>query len=206
MTRRATGHFDPALRGVRDEQIAAPYPKPRIYGVDVPGGVLQALRAAGYSVQQGTFGSAREMKRTRQRIAVRRGDSLPDYPEQEVVLANTAPVAGPVPDAQPPEDYVPTLTLNLLQGTVDARPVAMHVARGDSDRILAHGGVFIVTACPRYTLVYEHGTETHRGFELGKRYELDNWGFLSILAGLTVEEDSGREMQFASTELGRLLA
>ena len=182
---------------------------PRVLLLDLDDAVLDRLREAGFRVAAGTFGAPYTVARAEGMAPVVLNGQLPgDFTEQEVVIVDLA--AGPVRDEPSAEFsgsvYEPTWWATLETGTVDPRPAAMAMVRDRLDRILQHGGLFVVFAEPRYAPSVFLGQAQREGFSRGQVLRTDsvprdNWGLLSALSAwdLAVRHDTGAEIRVLET-------
>jgi hypothetical protein len=157
------------------------------------------LKAAGYNVTVGSFGSPYKVDKHDGFEPVITNDDLPLHlSEQEIVVIDLFPND---PIAQSPEEKHTSPGENdwwasCSQGVIDPRPRSMAVNQEALDRILSHGGVFVIFAYPRHLqkliwghLEYGHLVETDK-------IPFDNWSFLSILNSENFETswDVGQEI------------
>src|SRR5712691_5551911 len=212
-TPSATSSDSVDVSAVEPSSDAQPrYPRPKILIIDAPD-VAPLLLQRGYAAMSGSFG---------QPIVVPAGsgyfpvtisrDDLPGYTEQEIIVVD---LAGPVArqtdsDARPsmPGPGVNAIWAPLGPGLVDPRPAAMRVVRQDMDRILRHGGVFIIFATARFSPRYIFASlDSDGGINsyYARKLEADNWGILSELQYLPVEDDAGEEMDIAPSGIARIL-
>jgi hypothetical protein len=124
--------------------------------------------------------------------------SLPDYKEADgfvIDLRELKNRQGVSPE-QPP-DHVEKVFTSGLDECVDPRPYLMWLVREDCDRILRHGGVFVIFARPIQTIQYVSGHLEYGGHNLKtiSRHDASNYSFLTdLLFNLTIESDHGKEM------------
>ena len=143
------------------------YPKPKIIVIDAPD-ICEVLGERGYAVTRGTFGQPRSVSPSAGYTPLKLSDELPGYPEQEIVIVD---LTGPAPSAEPeqvdgPPPGVETLWASLAHGQVDPRPPAMAYVRSEGDRILRHGGVFVLFAAPATRLEYVSARRSPYGNDL----------------------------------------
>jgi hypothetical protein len=82
----------------------------------------------------------------------------------------------------------------------------MRLLRKDSERIVAHGGIFIVFAEARLPGDYVGAEIDSRGsVHIEEDLDWDNWGLLDDLDRLNVTDYYGVEIEPAETELARLV-
>jgi len=185
--------------GDRNTHTGTPkHERPRILLVDVEGDSESVLSKEGYQVVSGSFGTAYTVEPKDACVRVEAGASLPGYTEQDIIVVDLlAPEAAVGP---PPEPRVSKgeagCWASCSAGVVDLRPLAMYAARGPFDRVLDHGGVFVVFAEPRTSADIGWGrADGYYGLQ-AQPLGLDNWGFLTTLGShrIGVTRDHGREM------------
>lgn len=162
--------------------------------------VTPVLQERGYAAVSGSFG---------QPVIVPAGagylplnltvDHLPGYTEQEIVVAD---LAGPAPqqhDGQPVERPGPSVEMvwaPTASGLLDPRPAALLAVRDAMDRILVHGGVFILFATRRFDpkcIINSIDGFGKRNPYASWALNADNWSLLSELQWLSVIGDTGQE-------------
>jgi len=171
------------------------YQKPKILLIDLPEETLSLVQSAGFNAVSASFGTP-YTKPNNNYLPVIPNDHLPDdYTEQEVIIIDLTLSEKIIP--YPPGDIKGAERENYLwiqskQDKIDPRPVAMDNVKYDFDRILIHGGLFVIFAQPRFNQeVFRHkGTS----IVLNSRNFLNNWDFLSRSKNLPIEKDSGREI------------
>jgi hypothetical protein len=196
-----TGILQPTLR----------YPKPKIVLIDMKDDSMSVLTFAGYNVATGTFGSCYNVtERSDQYQIVREHYDVPNYAEQEVVVIDLAP--GPIKEGASDLDAIMGnyyYWAKCNRGVIDSRPAAMGRFRDAFDRILDHGGVFIVFADDPVTADVVFAKRSAKYIEPGGvTYGL--WSFLSIFDDsiFTTNRLRGSEMVSeldAAKPFGRLL-
>ena len=199
---------DSEREGTGPEPTGPKYPRPKVIVIDAPD-IYEALRGRGYAATRGTFGQPRNVAPAAGYIPLKLSGELPGYPEQEIVIAD---LAGPEPmnaeldktDTPPPG--VEALWVSLGHGQVDPRPAVMSHVRSEGDRILRHGGVFVLFAAPltRPEYVYARRSPYDGGLDPHSSVlNADNWSLLSELQWLAVSADFGEEMDAADNVLPR---
>lgn len=190
------------------------YPKPLLLLVDTDKQVSECLRTAGYDVTVGTFGRTFTVDNEDRHYPVPLDYSMPQhYTEREIVVVDLLPGGGSCPGVQVGLDLARKLDNDLFvsgkPGYVDSRLLAMQVLRPDLDRILQHGGVFVIfTAAKTMSEYYE---ATPQGGRKGTpSFTATTWDMLTVLGGVSVSADSGRNIemdrQVAASHWGRALA
>jgi hypothetical protein len=161
------------------------FPKPKILLVDMRDNSEAVLRAAGYKISTGTFGTpyAIPQKSDSYRL-VPREFSVPNYAEQEIVVIDltprpTLPKAEREPEEAVVGDYDFWAKCNY--GVIDPRPAGMAILRSAFDRIVQHGGVFVVFADESLTAETIRAKSTNRGIEPIRNATYDAWSFLTML-------------------------
>lgn len=195
--------------GKKAEEPLVKYPKPKILLIDVEDDAEKVLAAKGYNVASGTFGNPYKVKKADSRQPVIAESKLPNFAEQDIVIVDLKEpslLTGPkgekaVSDGE--DDWWASCTT----GKIDPRPRAMANSASFFDRILEHGGAFVIFADFRVQqdLLFGH---CRSGYGVvGDALKFDNWSFLDCLDGdsLTADVDSGSEITvvdgtvFAST-------
>lgn len=174
------------------------YPKPKILLIDVDNGFAKVLRDAGYNVAVGTFGTPYRVRKSNNLHYVSLSSfRLPNYEEQEIVIAN---ILEPDPaDSLPADEPGEGVKVSWQAGTtglIDPRPLAMSFVRDASDKILSHGGIFIVFATAREGTTYCYGTTYDLRHGTYTPQRCSNWDFLTELTYLSVEKHYGHEIMF----------
>lgn len=187
------------------------YPKPKILLVDLESEAEHVLKNAGYNVSSGSFGIPYKVPRDDEHSPVIHNGNLPNFTEQEVIVVDLAlkdTLEGPSGEKRTSKGEPDSWASNS-RGVIDPRPQAMAFFQDAADRILTHGGTFVVFADARALQKLIRGYR--RGYTLiplDNEY-YDNWSFLSILSKLDVEHDVGREISVGidrEVAVGQLLA
>lgn len=164
--------------------------------IDLPEAHRAEIRAGGFNLHRGSFGTPVKVRRSDRYAHVLDGSSLPNVTEQEVVIADLAgPAAEDVGLGEEP--VAKAIWQQMSRGVIDPRPLAMFFARKHFDRIYRHGGIFILFAAPRQNpnYVFADPGEIAYGTELAA----DNWSLLGELANLQVGVDHGTEIKPAES-------
>ncbi|MDP2898010.1 MAG: hypothetical protein Q8Q12_15860 [bacterium] len=185
------------------QQPSAPfdpkYAKPKVLLIDLPAAALDLLHRAGFNAFWGTFGSPYKVPLgdLYRRAAV--SPSLPSYSEQEIIMIDLTP---PTTIGPPQEEHRTHETEfdwwgKCSRGEIDPRPAIMREVRDDFDRILRHGGLFVVFAQPRSTPNLVRARVQHGQLDTRDDVRPDNWSFLSILSprDLEITSDIGEEIE-----------
>lgn len=175
------------------------YSKPKILLIDLKDDSEAVLKNAGFNVASGTFGTPYHVPKTDEYQPLIPNLGLQNCEEQEIVFIDLLPddaLDQPVGDKLTSEGENDWWVKHSL-GWVDPRPRAMLIHQTTFDRILEHGGVFIVFTDSREHQQMLFGRKTRsRGLEKEGDIPFDNWSFLSMLTegNLLVLEDRGEEM------------
>ena len=175
--------------------------RPKILLLDLPDGTTERLSAKGFNVVEGTFGRPYATAVGDNYVPVVEEALLPDLNEQEIIVVDLTPLVASQTAPREKETSLGTLDIwaRASRGLIDPRPSVMRHVQDRCDRILHHGGVFIVFVEPRRDPGYVLGQASRRyGFEKRGAVEVTNWGFLSVLASesdVQVAVDHGLEMQ-----------
>jgi len=187
------------------------YPKPKILLIDLKDDSEVKLRGAGFNIESGSFGRPYRVPKGDKYVPVVPNHNLRNCEEQEIVVIDMVPddpLDGPtgekvVSDGE--KDWWAKCTTGLL----DPRSRVMASYQKTFDRILNHGGVFIVFTDAREHQQISLGYIGYRGLQQDSDIKFDNWSFLSLLNSwnLSIEEDHGEEMtvMVGKTNLALLL-
>ena len=201
----------PGFAVMQEEDVEQPkYPKPKILLIDLKDDSEAVLRKAGFNVSSGTFGRPYRVPKSDEFVPVIPNGSLPETGEQEIVIID---LLADEPLEEPQGQKVTSEGENdwwakCSEGLIDPRPRVMISHRETFDRILSHGGVFVVfaDAQERQQLLFGH-FQRHYGIQKVSDIRFDNWSFLSILELAEVAEDRGCEIDIddSDDELTRVL-
>ncbi len=156
----------------------------------------------------GTFGQPFKVAKSSRYFHVAPRAELPNYTEQEVVIADLEPPdpSDTAPDEDPPASGVHDVWASCKRGIIDPRPRVMGLVRDHFDRIYAHGGVFVFllgpSTDPEYVIAESYRDQGLRG-ETG--LPCSNYDCLSILHRLTLTRDYGREIEAGETEPAKII-
>lgn len=183
------------------------YEKPKLLLVDIPD-VQSALIAEGYSVESGSLGAPYKVAKNDDLTPVITNYDLPEHTEHEIIIADlmTPKVLDSVAGEKQTSDGTNDWWVSSSRGIVDPRARAAAIVQSDFDNILAHGGVFIIFAGPRYTQAIKYGHVSYGVFRTEASLDYDNWSFLSVFDHLGVTTTTGHEisvhpMQIPLTDL-----
>jgi hypothetical protein len=169
--------------------------------MDLPQEVEENLRREGYTVETGDFGMAQEVNRTDTLLPVPVANRPASVTEQEIVVVDLA--------ADPPLDYnVPApnegeaaFFQNAANGAINPRPVMMNSLRVQAfDRILEHGGVFVVFLDEPASVDYVLAKVRYQHLADEEHLKLSTWDLLTLLNRIEAKRDSGTEYKL--TDLG----
>ncbi len=178
------------------------YPKPKILLIDIQEEAENLLKAAGYNVTIGSFGSSYKVDKRDSFLPIITNEYLPwNLSEQEIVvidlLHNTLveEVSGEKHTSPGENDW----WASCSKGGIDPRPRSMFSERKSFDRILQHRGVFIIFADIRRQQKQFWGHLEYGQFVKNSEFDFDNWCFLSIFdsENLFADEDYGQEISVA---------
>ena len=176
------------------------YQKPKILLIDLPHDCLDYVQeSTGYNILSGTFGSPYKVDIGDNSQPVIVKASIPNYAEQEIIIIDLTPPT--TTDGPQGEKMVSKGELDwwakCSHGEIDPRPRVMVNVQNAFDRILYHGGFFVIFAQPRLFPDISLGQVSTYGYlEIQREINVDNWSFLSILSHeyLEIRADSGHEI------------
>jgi hypothetical protein len=175
------------------ERDHARFTHPKILAVDLPTAAVREIRAGGFNVREGSFGTPIRLGKSENWLPVPMNGALPNLTESEIVIAD---LAAPDPhDELPPgaEPVGEVVWQQLLSGVLEPRPLLMANASELFDRVYAHGGVFILFADPPVKPGYVRADRRSIGY--GDHLPWTSWSLLGRLPGLLeVERDWGDEI------------
>jgi hypothetical protein len=171
---------------------------PKIMLIDCDPDMAKQLLALGYNVSVGSFGRRYTVPNDGTlRPAVPAGAQYGGVTEQEVVVVDlTEPPTGDPPSVGFPGVGEEELWITCTSSEIDPRPRVMDSLRKYFDRILEHGGQFVVFAAARYSVRYIPGhVQQYRGIiQTDQPLVIDNWSFLSRTNDFRFEFDHGAEL------------
>lgn len=161
------------------------YPKPKILLIDLDDESVAVLKAAGYTVAEGSFGAPYEVHKSSQYVSMVLNDRLPaNYAEQEIVIADLEPAEAIKMDVSEGSSVTeePGFWAKCSLGEIDPRPAVMVRYREELERILDHGGVYIVFLSSRnYQEIVFARKERGSLRKLDKR-NLNDESFLTLIS------------------------
>jgi hypothetical protein len=180
-----------------NEIKALKYPQPKILLIDMPSHAEVMLREAGYNVSVGSFGTPYKVPKTDKLLPVINHSALPiNFTEQDIVVVDLAlpKAVDELPGEKHTSDGQNDWWASCKWGIIDPRPRLMVQAQEDFDRILTHGGVFIIFAEQRISQKLAFGHIKYQAFVKESDISYDNWSFLSILDCMNVKSYQGQEI------------
>lgn len=176
----------------------AKYPKPKILLIDMPISCTDALCSAGYSVNSGSFGMPYKMQASYELSHVSMESvNLPNYTEQEIIIANTRIVSANAVQPIAPGERVDTYWQSCEFGIIDPRPLTMRSVKDEFSKIFQYGGIFIIFAGLPYTIEYRFGARIkYSGISNKNTVACSNFGFLNVLLNLEITDSNGHEFTF----------
>lgn len=186
---------------LKAEELTVPkYPKPKILLIDLKDDTEALLRKAGYNVSSGSFGIPYRVPRSDEFQPVIPNGQLADVEEQEVIFIDL--LAGDAL-AQPKGEKVTSEGENdwwasCSMGLIDPRPRLMAYYQNALNRILNHGGVFVIFADTRQRQEMLFGySRRHYGLQKKSDIPFDNWSFLTVFDHIQFVSDEGTEITVA---------
>ncbi len=174
------------------EEPQPKYEKPKVLLVDIPVEAEESLTRMGFNICAASFGCPHEITSERKWQEVYPNSAFPpDFGENDIVVINlnTKEVAehlcGGLLSVSPEESW----RMLPVNGRLDPRPWMMIRVKDKFDRILAHGGIFIIFVDKRISYPYMRS-------ENSTQYVADNYSFLSALsqAQIDIKTDCGTEI------------
>jgi len=180
------------------EEYTPKYPHPKILLIDLSVAVLERVRAAGFNVSTGSFGSPYKVEVSDNYQPVICKAILPNYTEQEIIFID---LTAPNTIGSPEGEKMTSVGENdwwakCNTGEIDPRPRVMLMVRDAFDRIFHHGGLFIIFAEERLYQKLVWAKNPYGNFHIDSELHFDNWSFLSTLSSenLEIESDFGEEI------------
>ncbi len=168
---------------------------PKIITIGFETAEVEKLRQAGVLATRGHLGHPYQVDKSNRWIEVRTKPNLPNYAEQEIVVLDMATRVSDSPEYESRESGWQVLQ---SRGIVDPRSPVVVDRLDDSERILNHGGVFVVFATARLVLDYRESDHQER--------RLDLWAILPEFNDLVINFDTGEEITSERNRYGVLLA
>ncbi|OEU47713.1 MAG: hypothetical protein BA871_00505 [Desulfuromonadales bacterium C00003096] len=174
------------------------YQKPKILLIDLPDTALDGVLSVGFNASAGTFGSPYKVKLSDDYTPVVYKSDLPNYTEQEIIIIDLTPSEtldspeGEKMTSKGEKDW----WAKCSRGEIDPRPRVMNMVHNAFDRILWHGGLFVIFAQPRLRQDMVWGEISYGNFKIGSKINADNWSFLSNLHPeyFEIKSDFGEEI------------
>ena len=186
------------------------YPKPKILLLDMDYRVSTHLKVKGFNISIGSFGKPYKVVKKSEFSPVIGQSILPNYQEQEIIVIDLA-VANLL-DFPEGTKVIPDEEIDwwakCSYGEIDPRPKAMVAVKDDFDRVLMHGGVFVVFAdrVAKHDFICAH---KYRGSLISdKRLDHNIYSFLTEMDWLNIENSQGKEIRISenSTPFSALIA
>ena len=191
---------EPSDKKKPEKNLAPKYPKPKILLLDLKDNSQEQLVAHGYHVEIGSFGKPYEVEKSDSMVPVIPTSNLPTTLEHELVVIDlTIDEIHPGPVGKKVvSDGENDWWTSSSEGVVDPRPRVMASTRATFDRILAHGGIFVIFTSPRIECNFHWAhLVPFRGIDSEGKLNYDNWSLLSLLSNdhVSVVPDSGKEIE-----------
>jgi hypothetical protein len=170
-----------------DEDSRLKYPQPKILLLDMNNDVEVGLKEAGYNISTGSLGIPYKVPKSDKYLPVITNGDIPgDFAEQEIVIINLLPndlLDGPKGE-KITSDGENDWWASCRSGRIDPRPRRMAGAKEDFNRILQHGGVFIIFADDKdlQKLMFGHSYMGNLQEEKDLSNIYHNWCFRMCLA------------------------
>lgn len=181
------------------------YPQPKILLIDMTEDVETGLRAKGLNITTGSFGTPYTVPKSNNlQPVIPNGYMPPNYTEQEIVIIDLTPkdpLSGPIgekPVAPGTNDWWTSCEI----GVIDPRARVMLKYQSGFDRILDHGGIFMVFADARKRQKQAIGfLGPYSDFMRERDLDLDNWMFLSQTEShrIEIKPDRGEVINTSSS-------
>lgn len=175
------------------------YQKPKILLIDLPHDCLDYVQeSTGYNVLEGTFGSPYKVDMGDKYQPVIAKASMPNCSEQEIIIIDLTPPT--TTDKPQGEKMISEGELDwwakCSHGEIDPRPRVMLAVHNEFDRILYHGGFFVIFAQPRILQTLVWARIRYRELDTESEIAADNWSFLSFLSPeyFEISADFGHEI------------
>lgn len=180
--------------------LTAPrYPNPKILLLDMKDETASVLKKEGYNVCTGSFGTPYKVEKKDKYVPVIPNHSMPvNYTEQEIVVVDLIPNTpfdsplGEKPVSGGEDDF----WASCCTGIIDPRFRTMILSSDKLDRILSHGGIFVIFSDSRIEREIIFGHRDYVNHLTGNKRNIDNWCFLRTLGAdyIEIEPDNGGEI------------
>lgn len=179
--------------------------KPKIMLIDMPDEATETLIDEGYNIVKGTFGKPYKVNINSGFQPVISKASLPNYSEQEIIIIQLTPpesIEQPEGERTNP-DSEPDIWTKCNKGIIDPRPRIMSMIQNDFDRILNHGGLFVIFTEPRQYDEYVWAKVEYNRLSIENELNFDNWSFSSIFSrqNIEIEYNNGEEIKIPEYDL-----
>ena len=186
------------------------YPKPNILLIDIKDQSKEKLLAEGYNISTGSFGSPYKIPQSDKFLPVITNHTLCDYSEQEIVIIDLVPnnpLSKPIGE-KCVSDGENDWWAKCSQGIIDPRIRTMCWVQDDFDRILQHGGLFVIFADCRRQQDLKFGCIDRGSFIYSRDIDFDNWSFLSTLTDkhIIITPDQGTEFTVSDSKFSNILS
>lgn len=192
---KAATHAAPEVAGKKNGRADIKYDKPKILFVDLESRAFETLADIGFNVKEGSFGQPYVVPMSSGFQSLISEPHLPNCAEQEIVVIDLKYELAdlPVGEKQRPDGEL-DLWGKCDQGFIDPRMRAAGFVRGDFNRILNSGGVFVVFAAKKTEGLIQLARKNYKQLEDRKICNWDEWGFISELMDMDVFSSHGEEM------------
>ncbi len=175
------------------------YPRPKVLLVDFDDEVTAAAMDAGYRVASGTLGKSFRVPQADGFVRLPSSLRVPNFAEQEIVFVQQRqqePLEGaPTP---PPETGENAVWARRRSGLIDPRPWGAVSVANQAQRILDHGGAFVIFCAPRESADLVWGRPWGHQLEVAEELDWTVWSLLPSLADIWVTTDFGLEIDTGS--------
>ncbi len=177
---------------------APTFAHPKIMTIGLSGAISERLEAKGYCVTEASLGQPFEVDSSASLRVLPLIDPMPhDYKEQEIVIVDLNQEEGSEDPAKHREigQMVDAWWVSNKTGRINPSLLNGAAVKGDFDRILAAGGVFIIFANSVETQEFVYGhLDSFNRVDIAKTFHGHSWNFLTCLADddyIRVTDDHG---------------
>lgn len=177
--------------------------KPKILLIDCHANLEKSLKAKGHNISTGSFGTPYRTQMGDGYFPVISNHNLPNCEEQEIVVVDLLPndlVDAPIgTNNRLPNE--PDWWVKASNDFIDPRPKSMTDFLPVFDRILFHGGIFIIfsDSIPKQDFVIGKNS-ARSSLSIQGKIEKTTWSFLTPLEDLYVYSDNGEEIRVIENE------
>ena len=170
----------------------------KIMLIDIDDQTKATFASYGFNVVVGELGRPYKVQMSDKYTQIITDINLPYYQEQEIVVIDLVPFS-PLDEpsgAIRSSSGEKSLWASCAFGIVDPRLITLSTILSDSQRILEHGGIFIVFAAAPVTEKFHWGQSSYQRLSTDIELEYSTYGFLDDLrSGLfDVERSKGNEI------------